>query len=172
MSYFYENFNFSVFWSVFWAILCLIVGIYFWETYRIVSYISFFLVLIYAFYIVRNHFWKKEKFEEYKEEVEEINNQKDRKMEKDFNDFLMDPKLVKSKKIMFAMDYENTIEQWKSKNNFKRTKLDIYIEKNTNNKYVGYLAKKNRKGELEFRIKSGQCNSKDATLISLQKQLH
>ena len=67
---------------------------------------------------------------------------------------------------------ENTIEQWKSKNNFKRTKLDIFIEKNTNNKYVGYLAKKNRKGELEFRIKSGQCNSKDATLKSLQKKLH
>ena len=71
-------------------------------------------------------------------------------MEKDFNDFLMDPKLVKSKKIMFAMDYENTIEQWKSKNNFKRTKLDIYIEKNTNNKYVGYLAKKIEKANWNF----------------------
>jgi purine-cytosine permease-like protein len=63
MNKFYENPNFSVGWSVFWTIVCIIVGIYFWETYRIVSFISFFIVFIYIFYILKNHYWKKEKKE-------------------------------------------------------------------------------------------------------------
>ena len=171
MRKFHENFNFSYFWSIFWLVVCLVVAFYFWDSLRIIAYLFLGFVALYIYYMVRNFIWRTNVIEDSLEVIDDEEIKSDNKLLNDFNDFLMNPKLIKSRKINFALDVPNTTDQWISKEIFKRTKLYLYVEKNVNEKYVGYFAKKNRKGELIYHLRTGQCNDKDSVLFSLQKKI-
>lgn len=180
MSKFYENFNFSVFWSIFWATICFIVGIYFWETYKIISFILFFIVIIYVFYIVKNNFWKKEMIQRFNEEQVIFNDEKNTKksspkrpknLERDFNDFLINPNFKKLNKNEVTFDELKPTQSWKATRKFKRTNFDLYVAKYKHNKWIAYLIKLDRKKELIIHYKSGQCKSFNGTLGSLQKKI-